>query len=105
MGEEVKMVIQTEIAMTNERVRNWPQIYLAFLMGMPFPTAAGESPQSVGTLGLVAKRGRERARLGQFDIFRDLHRTPRDPADRGNDVPLRAGAGSLELRAHQPLNA
>ena len=42
------------------------------------PAALGKTPRAVDTLGLVAQRGGERARLGQRDLPGDLHRPALD---------------------------
>ena len=71
--------------------------------------APGKTPRAVGTLGLVAQCGRERARLGQRDLPGDLHRPALDAAGGRGAVCVRAASDSgyarCPSRRHVPHQA
>ncbi len=52
---------------------------------------SGAASSALGPVGVVVKRGGERARLGGRDLLRDLSRPAGDVADRRSALPLRAG--------------
>ena len=80
----------------------------ALLMGMPFPSGLRrleKRHRAVGALGLVAQRGRERARLGQRDLPGDLHRPALDAAGRRGAVSVRAARDSGDAPARRRRSA